>query len=202
MNLHAMRQDYSRRELSEAQCADNPITQFEQWFAEAVAAQADEPSAMNLATAGADGKPTARMVLLKETRPDGFVFFSNYLSRKGGALAENPFAALTFFWPVLERQVRIEGSVFRLPENESDDYFNSRPYASRVGAWASEQSREIETPAARSASAALGRLHRAPRTHRILAGQTQPSARPHLLHSEKRPLAEIAARTLSTFQAA
>ena len=154
MNLHAMRQDYSRRELSEAQCADNPITQFEQWFAEAVAAQADEPSAMNLATAGADGKPTARMVLLKETRPEGFVFFSNYLSRKGGALVENPFAALTFFWPVLERQVRIEGSVFRLPENESDDYFNSRPYASRVGAWASEQSREIDGKAVLLARAA------------------------------------------------
>ena len=154
MNLHAMRQDYSRRELSEAQCADNPITQFEQWFAEAVAAQADEPSAMNLATAGADGKPTARMVLLKETRPEGFVFFSNYSSRKGQALAAHPFAALTFFWPELERQVRIEGRIEKLDAAASDEYFESRPYTSRIGAWASEQSEVISSKAVLVAKAA------------------------------------------------
>lgn len=145
MDLHAIRQDYSQKELSENQCLDNPIAQFEIWLNEAIEAQVHEPTAMNVATVGADGKPQARMVLLKEVNEKGFVFFTNYASRKGQAIDANPFVALTFFWAELERQVRVEGSIFRLPENESDEYFASRPYTSRLGAWASEQSQVIES---------------------------------------------------------
>ena len=120
-----------------------------------MAAQVNEPTAMNVATVGADNRPTSRVVLLKEVNPQGFVFFSNYTSRKGQALAHNPFAALTFFWAELERQVRVEGRVFRLPESESDAYFASRPYTSRVGAWASEQSQPIANKAVLLARAAM-----------------------------------------------
>ena len=127
MDLHAIRLDYSQQELSETQCLANPIEQFEVWLREAMAAQVNEPTAMNVATVGADNRPTSRVVLLKEVNPQGFVFFSNYTSRKGQALAHNPFAALTFFWAELERQVRVEGRVFRLSESESDAYFANRP---------------------------------------------------------------------------
>lgn len=145
MDLHNIRQDYAKKELSENQCLDNPIAQFEIWLNEAITAEVHEPTAMNVATVGADGKPQARMVLLKEVNEQGFVFFTNYASRKGQAIDANPFVALTFFWAELERQVRVEGQIFRLPENESDDYFASRPYTSRIGAWASEQSQIIES---------------------------------------------------------
>ena len=143
MDLHAVRQEYSKQELSEQQCLDNPIEQFEQWLNEAIAAKVNEPTAMNVATVDADNRPSSRVVLLKEVNANGFVFFTNYHSHKGQALAVHPYAALTFFWPELERQVRIEGTVEKLPENESDAYFASRPYTSRIGAWASEQSTEI-----------------------------------------------------------
>ena len=99
MDLHHIREDYSKQELSESQCSDSPFEQFERWLDEAVKAEANEPTAMNVATVGADGRPSARMVLLKEVNRNGFVFFSNYSSRKGQALAAHPFAALTFFWP-------------------------------------------------------------------------------------------------------
>ena len=155
MDLHAIRQDYSKQELSEAQCLADPIEQFELWLNEAMAAQVNEPTAMNVATVGADNRPTNRVVLLKEVNPQGFVFFTNYASRKGQALAQHPFAALTFFWPELERQVRIEGQVFRLPEHESDAYFASRPYTSRIGAWASHQSEVLSSKADLMARAAL-----------------------------------------------
>lgn len=145
MNLHAIRQDYAKKELSENQCLDNPIAQFQIWLNEAFAAEVPEPTAMNVATVGADGKPQARMVLLKEVNDEGFVFFTNYASRKGQAIDAHPFVALTFFWVELERQVRVEGNIFRLPENQSDEYFASRPYTSRLGAWASEQSQVIES---------------------------------------------------------
>lgn len=145
MDLHNIRQDYAKKELSENQCLDNPIAQFEIWLNEAITAEVHEPTAMNVATVGTDGKPQARMVLLKEVNEQGFVFFTNYASRKGQAIDANPFVALTFFWAELERQVRVEGQIFRLPENESDDYFASRPYTSRIGAWASEQSQIIES---------------------------------------------------------
>ena len=133
----------------------NPIAQFELWLNEAITAQVNEPTAMNVATVGADNRPTCRVVLLKEVNQQGFVFFTNYASRKGQALAQHPFAALTFFWAELERQVRIEGRVFRLPEQESDEYFASRPYTSRVGAWASEQSQPIANKAVLVARAAM-----------------------------------------------
>ena len=143
MDLHHIREDYSKQQLSEQDCADSPVAQFEKWLDEAVKAQVNEPTAVNVATVGEDGRPQSRMVLLKEVNPQGFVFFTNYHSRKGRALADCPFAALTFFWPELERQVRIEGRVEKLAEAASDEYFASRPYASRIGAWASEQSSVI-----------------------------------------------------------
>lgn len=143
MNLHDIREEYSKRELSEAECRADPLAQFEIWLNEAVAAEVNEPTAVNVATVGADGRPSARMVLLKEVNARGLVFFTNYHSRKGQALAGHPFAAMTFFWPELERQVRFEGRVEKLPDAESDAYFASRPYTSRLGAWASEQSSVI-----------------------------------------------------------
>ena len=143
MDLRHIREDYSKQQLSEQDCADSPVAQFEKWLDEAVKAQVNEPTAVNVATVGEDGRPQSRMVLLKEVNPQGFVFFTNYHSRKGRALAARPFTALTFFWPELERQVRIEGRVEKLSEAASDEYFASRPYASRIGAWASEQSSVI-----------------------------------------------------------
>ena len=160
MNLHDIREEYSKRELSEAECHENPIVQFEQWLNEAIRAEANEPTAVNVAAVGADGRPNSRMVLLKEVNPQGFVFFTNYLSRKGKSLAVHPFAALTFFWPELERQVRIEGFVEKLSEAASDEYFESRPYTSRIGAWASEQSEVLSSKAALVAkAAAVGARH-------------------------------------------
>ena len=143
MDLHNIRADYSKQELSEQECDASPLVQFERWLNEAVRAEVNEPTAMNVATVGEDGRPSSRMVLLKEVNAQGFVFFSNYLSRKGRALSAHPFAALTFFWPELERQGRVEGRVVLLDEAASDEYFKSRPYTSRIGAWASEQSSVI-----------------------------------------------------------
>ena len=143
MDLHNIRADYSKQELSEQECDASPLVQFERWLNEAVRAEVNEPTAMNVATVGENGRPSSRMVLLKEVNAQGFVFFSNYLSRKGRALSAHPFAALTFFWPELERQVRVEGRVVVLDEAASDEYFKSRPYTSRIGAWASEQSSVI-----------------------------------------------------------
>jgi pyridoxamine 5'-phosphate oxidase len=135
------------RGLSEAEAAAEPFAQFAAWFAEIQAVSRLEPTAMTLATATADGRPSARMVLLKGWDARGFVFYSNYDSRKGDELAANPWAALVFYWPELERQVRVEGSVAPLPPEESDTYFASRPLGSRLGAWASAQSRVIPTRA-------------------------------------------------------
>lgn len=155
MDLHDIREEYSKQELSESQCDSNPLKQFENWLNEAFAAQVNEPTAMNIATIDANGKPSARVVLLKEINQQGFVFFTNYQSRKGQAIAHHPFAAMTFFWPELERQVRIEGRIEKLPENESDAYFDSRPYTSRIGAWASEQSSVISSKNVLLARAAM-----------------------------------------------
>lgn len=155
MDLHAIRQEYSKKKLSENQCLDNPIAQFKIWLQEAIATEVAEPTAVNVASVGTDGKPQARMVLLKEVNEQGFVFFTNYASRKGQAIAANPFVALTFFWAELERQVRVEGNIFRLPENESDEYFASRPYQSKLGAWASEQSSVIDNKTTLVSRAAL-----------------------------------------------
>ena len=155
MDLHNIRADYSKQELSSKQCDANPLKQFEKWLNEAMSAKVNEPTAMNLATVGENGKPTSRVVLLKELNSQGFVFFTNYLSQKGKALTANPFAALNFFWAELERQVRIEGQVQRLETQASDEYFASRPYTSRVGAWASEQSAVISSKNSLLAKAAM-----------------------------------------------
>ena len=126
----------------ERDLADNPFTQFAAWFEEA-AAVVDAPEIMTLATATADGRPSARMLLLKEHGPDGFVFYTGYESRKGRELADNPRAALVFYWRPLGRQVRVEGDVERLTAAESESYFRTRPLQSRYGAWASQQSEVI-----------------------------------------------------------
>lgn len=160
MDLHNIREDYSKRELSEADCADNPIEQFERWLDEAVRAEVNEPTAVNVAAVDGRGRPNSRMVLLKEVNSEGFVFFTNYHSRKGRSLELNPFAAMTFFWPELERQVRVEGRVGRLAEKLSDEYFESRPYQSRLGAWASAQSEVIPNKVVLVAkAAAVGLKH-------------------------------------------
>ncbi|HHW7567813.1 pyridoxamine 5'-phosphate oxidase [Mannheimia pernigra] len=144
MDLHHIREDYTKKVLSIKDCHSSPITQFEQWLSEAINAKVNEPTAMNIATVAENGRPSSRMVLLKEVNPQGFVFFTNYQSRKGLEIAENPFGCLTFFWSELQRQVRVEGRIEKIPEAESDAYFASRPYTSRLGAWASEQSLPIE----------------------------------------------------------
>lgn len=144
LDLHDIRQVYSKETLNEEDCDPDPLKQFERWLDAAMTAQVLEPTAMNVATVDEYGRPTARIVLLKEVN-EGFVFFSNYHSLKGRSLTAHPFAALTFFWPELERQVRIEGSVKKIAEEQSDAYFYSRPYTSRIGAWASHQSEVISS---------------------------------------------------------
>ena len=142
-DLAQLRVDYKRAALSERDAAANPFDQFTRWFGEAVAAAVPEPNAMTLATVDAAGRPSARIVLLKSLDAYGFVFHTNYDSRKGRELIANPHVALLFFWPELERQIRIEGAAKAVSEAESDAYFGVRPRASRVGAWASPQSAPI-----------------------------------------------------------
>lgn len=138
-----LRKEYTLHELRENDVEKNPFIQFEEWFDRALTTESNEPTAMMLATATRDGKPSARMVLLKGFDEGGFVFFTNYESRKGQELAQNPQAALVFWWPKLEHQVRIEGRVEKVSEKESDAYFQSRPRGSRLGAWVSRQSQVI-----------------------------------------------------------
>ncbi|MBD2073219.1 pyridoxamine 5'-phosphate oxidase [Phormidium sp. FACHB-592] len=138
-----LRQNYTLQALNEADVDPDPIQQFQRWLDQAIAAELPEPNAMTLATATRDGIPSARIVLLKGLDARGFAFYTNYESRKGRELADNPQAALVFLWTVLERQVRIEGQVEKVTAAETDAYFQSRPLASRLGAWASEQSRVI-----------------------------------------------------------
>lgn len=137
-----------REALDEAEVASAPFAQFERWFEEAVSAAVPEPNAMTLATVDANGRPTARVVLLKGFDERGFVFFTNYASRKGAELAAHPDAALNFFWPELERQVRIEGTVAKVSDADSAEYFASRPRLSQIGAWASPQSEPLPDRAA------------------------------------------------------
>jgi pyridoxamine 5'-phosphate oxidase len=143
MAFSDLRREYMQRGLQEDELAEDPFRQFQQWFDAALAADLPEPNAMTLATATRDGSPSARMVLLKQVDDRGFVFFSNYESRKGNELAENPRAALIFFWVQLERQIRIEGAVERVSAAESDAYFHSRPSGSQISAAASHQSQII-----------------------------------------------------------
>ncbi|KXS12815.1 pyridoxamine 5'-phosphate oxidase [Gonapodya prolifera JEL478] len=140
-NLAAMRIDYNEGFLLESNAAPDPFTQFASWFAHAKETFAYEANAMTLSTAGKDGQPSSRVVLLKGFDEEGFVFYTNYESRKAHDLEENPKAALSFWWG--QRQVRIEGAVVRVPGTESDEYFASRPRGSRIGAWASAQSTEV-----------------------------------------------------------
>ena len=142
-DLAALRKDYALASLSETDVDADPIRQFERWFADALSAQVLEPNAMTLATATRDGSPSARIVLLKGVDAHGFTFFTDYRSRKGAELTENPLAALTFLWKEIERQVRIAGAVSRVSSAESEAYFRSRPPGSRLGAWASHQSAVI-----------------------------------------------------------
>ena len=143
MDIASLRRNYAHSTLDESHVDANPLRQFERWFADAVEAEALEPNAMTLATASNDGVPSARIVLLKGVDAQGFVFFTDYRSRKAAELAENPLAALTFLWKEIERQVRITGAVSRVSEAESESYFRSRPIGSRLGAWASHQSAVI-----------------------------------------------------------
>ncbi|KAB8144534.1 pyridoxamine 5'-phosphate oxidase [Chloroflexia bacterium SDU3-3] len=143
-----LRKEYTLRGLDEADVLPEPLGQFQRWFDAAVAAGIAEPNAMTLATVGADGRPSARVVLLKGVEQGGFVFYTNYGSRKGGELLAHPYAALVFFWEQLERQVRVEGAVAQVSAEESDAYFAQRPHGSQVGAWASAQSAALPSRAA------------------------------------------------------
>ena len=143
MPIGDLRSEYTRRGLSESDLHADPIAQFRLWFEEAVAAGIREPNAMTLATSARDGRPSARMVLLKGFDQRGFTLYTNYESRKGSELRENPWAALVLFWVDLERQIRIEGRVELVDVPESDAYFASRPLESRIGAWASPQSQVL-----------------------------------------------------------
>ena len=142
-DLASIRNDYALKTLEEAKVDRNPLKQFGVWMAEAIHAQVPEPTAMSLATVNAQGRPSSRIVLLKGLDPAGFVFYTNYQSRKGREMAANPVAALTFLWKELERQVRIEGTVEKVTAGESDEYFATRPLGSRIGAWASPQSETL-----------------------------------------------------------
>ena len=144
-NIADIRRDYSHESLSEKDADPNAIKQFQRWWNEAVDSAIDEVNAMTLATASLDGLPSARIVLLKEFNEKGFVFFTNYESYKAQQLAENPKACLVFFWKELERQVRITGLIEKVSGMQSDEYFHSRPESSRIGAWASPQSRVINS---------------------------------------------------------
>lgn len=145
MNIADIRKDYALRRLDESDVDADPFKQFHAWLREAIEARVPEPTAMTLATAGASGRPAARIMLLKALDDRGFVFYTNYASRKGAELEARPAAALTFFWKELERQVRIEGAIEKVSAAESDEYFASRPLGSRIGAWASTQSATIES---------------------------------------------------------
>jgi pyridoxamine 5'-phosphate oxidase len=143
MNLSDIRKEYTLKTLSKSTVSANPVEQFTRWFEEAIDSSVNEPNAMHLSTVDADNHPNGRIVLLKSCNEEGFTFFTNYQSDKGRELSQNPSASLTFFWPELERQVRVRGSVALLSPEESDRYFQSRPRASQVGAWVSAQSQVI-----------------------------------------------------------
>jgi pyridoxamine 5'-phosphate oxidase len=147
LDLAALRNDYALKMLDERDVDRDPLKQFGVWMVEAIHAQVPEPTAMSLATVSAQGRPASRIVLLKGLDPRGFVFYTNYASRKGKDLAAHPAAALTFLWKELERQVRIEGAVEKVTTEESQAYYATRPLGSRIGAWASPQSEAIESRA-------------------------------------------------------
>ncbi len=143
-NLADLRNEYTKASLDIAAVDKNPINQFNHWFSEALTLEVLEPNAMNLATINETGRPSSRIVLLKGVEDGGFIFFTNYQSHKGRDLEKNPACALTFFWPELERQIRIEGIAERISAEESEKYFKTRPRGSQIGAWASPQSSIIK----------------------------------------------------------
>lgn len=142
--INTLRHDFSKQTLDESQVDKSPFLQFEKWFKEAVDAHVNEPNAMTVATASKSGKPAARILLLRNFNENGFVFYTNYSSRKGEEIGQNPNCALLFFWPELERQVRIEGKLIKQSSAESDLYFNTRPRTSKLGAWTSPQSKVVK----------------------------------------------------------
>jgi pyridoxamine 5'-phosphate oxidase len=144
-SIAGMRKIYQLETLLEKDMDKDPIKQFEAWWQYAILSKIDEPNGMSLATCSASGKPSVRTVLLKGLRENGFIFFTNYESRKGKEIEENPFVALLFFWKELERQVRIEGRIQKVSVEESDEYFSERPRESQVGAWSSPQSTVIDS---------------------------------------------------------
>ncbi|MEO7401391.1 MAG: pyridoxamine 5'-phosphate oxidase [Polaromonas sp.] len=154
LSIADLRKSYERAELNESASHADPLRQFEQWLAEAIAAQIPEPNAMTLATVASDLRPSTRIVLIKGFDAQGIVWYTNYNSRKGTELAGNPYAAVQFHWVELERVVRIEGLVEKVSSEESDAYFNSRPLDSRIGAWASPQSEVITSRSVLVANAA------------------------------------------------
>ena len=158
MTAELMRVEYTRGQLVEGEVDPDPIAQFRAWFEAASAASVPEPNAMTLATATPDGRPSARVVLLKGFDERGFCFFTNYESRKARELEANPLASLVFFWPALERQVRVEGRAGRVSASESDHYFSMRPVGARLGAWASRQSEVVADRA--TLEAALAEVER------------------------------------------
>ncbi len=146
MSISDLRREYTLTGLHERDLDPSPFKQFGRWFEQALSAELLDATAMTLATSSREGKPSARIMLLKDFDEKGFVFFTNYESRKGRELDENPYAAMVFFWAELERQVRITGRVSRIPREGSEEYFHSRPTGSQLGAWASHQSDVIGTP--------------------------------------------------------
>ncbi len=143
MNISGIRKEYQLKQLDINDVSPDPLLQFKTWFNESLTAKVNEPNAMNLSTVKSSGRPSSRIVLLKGVEEKGFVFYTNYQSRKGMELHENPFGSICFFWPELERQVRIEGKISKVASAVSDEYFQSRPYESRIGAWVSPQSEII-----------------------------------------------------------
>lgn len=142
-NISGIRNEYKLKQLDKEHVSPDPIHQAENWLQEAIKCDLYEPTAMTVSTVSAKGRPSSRVLLLKDIQKDGLVFFTNYDSRKGQELIENPYAAINFFWPELERQVRIEGKIERVPEKDSIEYFQSRPRGSQLGALASPQSKII-----------------------------------------------------------
>lgn len=144
-DILGLRKEYRQASLNEADVSADPFLQFQAWFGQACSAELPEPNAMILSTVSASGAPSSRTVLLKEFDSQGFVFFSNYISRKGREMAANPQVCLLFYWAELERQVRIEGQIEKIPVADSDSYFASRPRGSQLGAWASQQSQSLSS---------------------------------------------------------
>lgn len=144
-DISSIRKEYTQTQLDESEVDRNPFVQFGIWFDDALNAEVNEPNAMVLSTVSPEGRPSSRVVLLKGFDEKGFTFFTNYKSRKALHIENNPFVSLLFFWPELERQIRIEGDIAKVSPDESDTYFNSRPEGSKIGAWVSPQSSVIKS---------------------------------------------------------